>query len=209
MKQTLITFCLSVLYLSSFGQSFEGEIVYQTRFKSKIPDITAKEFSSVMSVGKNFFIKDGDFKYETDGAHELWQLYTNADNKLYHKYSNSEVLIWNDASVNREEVLSTEIYKDAAEILGYKCDEIILNCNIGIHKYYFSSKLHIDGKLYANCLIDNWYAYLSNANAIPLKIVFDNEQVSVETTAIAVKPMILDKGIFTLPEGAKTSKSIF
>jgi hypothetical protein len=209
MKQTLTTFCLSVVYLSSFGQSFEGEIVYQTSFKSKIPDITAKEFSSVMSVGKNFFIKDGDFKYETDGAHQLWQLYINADNKLYHKYSNSEVLIWNDASVNREEVLSTEIYKDAAEILGYKCDEIILNCNIGIHKYYFSSKLHIDGKLYTNCLIDNWYAYLSNANAIPLKIVFDNEQVSMETTAIAVKPMILDKSIFTLPEGAKTSKSIF
>lgn len=209
MKQTLITFCLSVMYLFSFGQSFEGEIVYQTSFKSKIPDITAKEFSAVMSVGKNFFIKDGDFKYETEGTHELWELYINADNKIYHKYSNSEKLTWNDASIDREDVLSTEFHRDAAEILGYKCDEIILNCNIGIHKYYFSSKLHIDGKLYTNCLIGNWYAYLSEANAIPLKIVFDNEQVSMETIAIEVKPMILDKSMFCLPEGTKTSKSSF
>lgn len=207
MRQTLITFSLLLSFIFSFGQSFEGEIVYANTYKSKIPNVTDQQLSSMIGNIQNYYIKGGDYKSETNGSLVLWQLYINQDNKLYNKFSNSEILLWNDGAVNTDEVISSELHPDAAEILGYKCDELVLICKSGVQKYYFTSRLPVDSKLYTNHLFGNWYAYLSKTNAIPLKIVIDNAQFTVEGTATAVRPMKLDQAFFTLPAGVKTGKS--
>jgi hypothetical protein len=207
MKQTFITICLSLCCLFTFAQSFEGKIVYQNTFKSKLPNLTDQQFSSMLGSVQNYYIKGGDYKSETNGTFVLWQLYINADNKLYNKLANSEAILWNDGSVNADSVMSTELHPRAAEILGYMCDELVLNCKSGIEKYYFTAKLPVDSKLYANHLYGNWYAYLSKSGAIPLKIIVNNAQFIMESVAMEVKPMTLDKNMFTLPAGVKTAKS--
>ena len=93
------------------------------------------------------------------------------------------------------------------EVLGYKCDEVILTCKSGTQKYYFSSKISVDTKLFTNHKYGNWYDFLLKSNSLPLKSVVDNGQFSLETIAIEVKEMKLDKSLFELPANSKTMKS--
>ena len=94
---------------------------------------------------------------------------SNKDNKLYTKFSNSPSILWNDGAVNPDSVLKTELNKEVVDILGYKCDELILTCKSGVQKYYFNSKLKIDPKLFENHKFGNWYQYLSTIKSSTLK----------------------------------------
>lgn len=205
MKRTILTIYLAIACLFAFAQSFEGEIVYRNTYKSKIPSVNDNKLGGMMGTVQNYYIKDGDYKSETNGTLVLWQLYINADNKLYNKLVNSQDILWNDGSVKNDVVISAELHYDAVVILGYHCDELILNCKSGVEKYFFSSKLPVDSRLYAKHQFGNWYAYLSKANAVPLKMVIDNAQFTQESTATAIKPMKLEKKRFELPSGVKTA----
>lgn len=193
----------------SSAQSFEGKIAYRNTYKSKIVNLSDEKFSSMMGDAQMYYIKDGEYKSETNGSLMQWQLYINKDNKLYNKMSNSEALVWNDGATNSDEVLKAEVNKGAIEILGYKCDELILTCKSGMQKYYYTSKVPVDAKLYANHKFGNWYDFLSRSNALPLKMIIDTAQFTLESTATEVKPMKLEQSFFELPVGVKTIKSTY
>jgi len=207
MKKILFLLSLSLISFALFAQSFEGKIIYQNTFKSKTPNVSDEQFSSMLGSVQNYYMKGGDYKSESNGKFVLWQLYLNKDNKLYNKVANSEAILWNDGAINPDEVISSELHKGVIEILGYKCDELVLICKSGIQKYYFSSKLPVDSKLYSNHKFGNWYAYLSKANAIPLKMTIDNEQFTMESVATDVKVMKLDASLFILPANVQVVKS--
>lgn len=207
---TKIFTCLiaaAFMAISSFAQTFEGKIVYQITYKSKMPNVTGEQLTTTLGSVQEYYIKNGDYKSVLNGTFFFWQLYINKDNKLYNKMANSEALLWYDGATNPDEVLSTEIHKNATEVLGYKCDELILTCKSGIQKYYFSTKLAIDTKLFSNHKFGNWYDYLIKANSVPLKSIVDNDQFTLESIATEVKQMKLDKTFFELPANAQTMKS--
>jgi hypothetical protein len=191
----------------TFSQNFEGKITYSNSFKSKNAQITDQQWTSMLGATQEYYIKDGDYKSVTNGTFAQWQQYINKDNKLYNKMSNSETVLWNDGSVQGDEVLKVEVNKNTTEILGYKCDEVILTCKSGVQKYYFNSKLSVDPKLFSNHKFGNWFDYLSQSNSLPLKSIIDSAQFTMESIATEVKPMKLDGKIFELPIGIKTEKS--
>ena len=204
----ILTIALTILTVATvFGQSFEGKITYQNSFKSKLPNMKDEQFNSMMGTKQEYYIKGGDYKSVTNGTFSQWQLYINKDNKLYNKMSNSETILWNDCSVNDDSIISSKVNKGVIEILGYKCDELVLTCKTGTQKYYFNSKLGVDTKLFANHKYGNWYDYLKQANALPLKMIIDNQQFTMESVATEIKPMKLDDKEFQLPANAKTGKS--
>ncbi|WPU92988.1 hypothetical protein SNE25_27060 [Mucilaginibacter sabulilitoris] len=207
MKKSLFTLLFVLISLFTFAQSFEGKIIYQLTYKSKMPSVTDAQFSSMMGNTQNYYIKGGDYKSETNGSFILSQLYINKDNKLYNKFSNSGALLWNDGAVNPDSVISSALNKGVIVNLGHKCDELVLTCKSGLQKYYFTSKLPADSKLYVNHRFGNWYAFLSKANAIPLKMTIDNANFYMEAIATDIKPMKLDAALFTLPAGVETKKS--
>ena len=207
MKKT-ITFLLATFFtITSFGQSFEGKIVYQNTYKSKIPNVSDEQLQSLMGSTQEYLIKQGNYKSITNGSSMLGQLYINPDNKLYNKIANSEALLWNDAATNPDEVLEATVSEGETEILGYRCKELILKCKSGTQKYYFSSLLPVDARLYINHKFGNWYEFISRSNSLPLKAVIDNAQLELESIATEVKPMNLDPAIFELPANSKTVKS--
>jgi hypothetical protein len=192
-----------------FGQSFEGKIIYQNTWKSKIPNVTDEQFATMMGKVQDYVIKDGNYKNATNGSFLLWQIYINKDNKLYAKTSGSPAIYYNDATINTDEVLKAEINKGITEILGFKCDELVLTCKTGIQKFYFSAsaKLKIDASLFANHKYGNWYDIISRTNSIPLKMVIYNPQFVVESVAIEIIPQKVDEALFTLPADAKIERS--
>lgn len=206
MKKIIIALIVFVS-IPTFGQSFEGEIVYNNSLKSKIPQMTDEQWNQMMGTKQEYLIKLGNYKSLTNGSMASWQIYNNKENKVYTKMNNSETVLWNDASVNSDEVLKSEIKKNAIIILGYPCDELTLTCKSGIQKYYFAPKLFVDVKLYENHQYGNWYTFLSNSKSLSLKTIIETPQFVIETIAIEIKPMKLDDSIFSLPAGTKTAKS--
>lgn len=202
-----IKFLLLLISFTSFSQNFEGEIVYSNSYTSKTPQLKDEQWSLMLGNTQNYLIKGGDYKSISNGKLMQWQLYINKDNKLYNKMANSETVYWNDGTVQGDEIIKVEVNKNVTEVLGYKCDEIILTCKSGIQKYYYNSKLAVDTKLYINHKFGNWYDYLSKSNALPLKMVLENPQFTTISIATEIKPMKLEINTFELPAGVKTEKS--
>ncbi|KAA3437661.1 hypothetical protein [Rufibacter hautae] len=207
MKQILFTLALALVYLVAPAQSFEGKVVYNNTYKSKTPGLSDGQLSSMMGNLQSWYIKGGDYRSETNGEQMVWQLYRSGENKVYSKLAGSAALLWNDGASNPDSVLSTTLRRDATEILGYKCDELTLVCRSGVQKYYFSSKLQVDPNLYKGHRFGNWYAFLSKAHAVPLMMVIETPQFTMESVASGVHPMSLDNAFFALPADAKTMKS--
>jgi hypothetical protein len=207
MKKILII-ALAILTVEIvYGQTFEGKITYQNTYKSKLPNVTDQQFTSMMGSTQDYIIKGGNYKSSANGTMFLWQLYINSDNKLYSKMSNSETILWNDGAVNADSVLKVEMNKQVIDILGYKCDELVLTCKSGVQKYYFNSKLGVDISLYAKHRYGNWYDYLKVAKALPLKSVIETQQFILTSIATEAKEMRIDDKELKLPENAKTAKS--
>jgi hypothetical protein len=208
MKKILLVLSLSILTaVTSFAQNFEGKIFYTNTYKSKNPQMTDEQWTSMMGSKQEYLIKDGNYKSIANGTLVQWQLYINKENKLYNKLSNSETALWNDGSVQGDEVLKVELNKNVTKVLGYACDEVILTCKSGIQKYYFHSKLALDTKLFAKHKFGNWFDYLSKSNALPLKSIIDNAQFTMVNEATEIQPIKLDSKEFELPAGIKTEKS--
>lgn len=193
--------------ITVFGQTFEGKIFYSNKYKSNNPQVTDQQLTSMMGSSQEYLIKGGDYKSIANGTLVQWQLYRNNENKLYTKMSNSETTFWNDASIQGDEVLKVEVNKEVTEILGYKCDEIILTCKSGTQKYYFNRDLSVNTTLFTTHKFGNWFDYLSKSNSLPLKSVIETAQFTIESVATEVKAMKLDSDTFEIPEGLKTEKS--
>jgi len=91
--------------------------------------------------------------------------------------------------------------------LGYQCDELILTCKSGVQKYYFNSDLKVNTSLYQKLKFGNWYVIMSKTNGLPLKMIIESPQFSVESLATAVTPTKLEEKMFELPADSKTEKS--
>lgn len=204
-----ILFLVVASCILSHGQTFEGKISYQNSYKSKIPNVTDELFTQMMGTSQEYNFKGGNYRSSSNGTLLLWQLYIHQDNKVYTKFSNSPSVFWNDGAVNPDEVLKTELNKNVIDILGYSCDELILTCKSGVQKYYFSSKLKIDPKLFEKHKFGNFYDYVSISKAVPLKIIVDNVQFALESVAVAVQEEKIADAFFTLPADAKLEKSPF
>ena len=208
MKKKYLIFVTALLtHIACFGQPFEGKITYTNVYKSKIPNVPDAQFTTMMGATQEYFIKAGDYKSISNGSLFQSQYYVHKDNKLYTKMANSEAFLWNDAATNPDEVLKSELNKGVVEILGYKCDELVLTCKSGVQKYYFNSKFSVDTKLFENHKFGNWYEFVSKSHALPLKTVIENEQFSLESIATNIAEMKLDDSLFGLPANAKTMKS--
>jgi hypothetical protein len=204
----IIYFSISLLLATTLlGQNFEGKITFKNTFKSKTQNITDEQFTAMMGDTHEYFIKGGDYKTITNGSFLQWQQYINADNKLYNKMANSETILWNDGSVNMDEVIKAEINKGVTVVMGYNCDEIILTCKSGIQKYYYTSKIAVDVDLFEKHKYGNWFEFISRSKSLPLKMIIENAQLSYEAVAIEVKPMQLEKTMFVLPANVETAKS--
>lgn len=205
--RSILTILLTVITATVFGQAFEGKITYQNSYKSKISNVQDQQFNSMMGTTQEYIIKGGDYKSTSNGSMVQWQLYISNDNKLYNKMSNSETIFWHEGNTNQDSVMSVEINKGVTEILGYKCDEVILTCKSGVQKYYFNQKIAVDISLYENHIFGNWYEFLKVSKSLPLKLIVETQQFTMVGEATDIKELKLDDNEFQLPENVKTAKS--
>lgn len=207
MNRILLLLLVVLISMTGENGNFEGRIIYKNVYTSKLDNVSSEQLTKMMGDTQDYFIRNGDYMSVSNGSFFQWQLYINKDNKLYNKMSNSETLLWNDGSLESDEVIKAEINKAAAVVLGYTCDELVLTCKSGVQKYYFNKKFKADKNLYINHKYGNWYAYLSRTDALPLKTIIDNSQFTLESTALLIREMKIDTSNFRLPPNVKVMKS--
>jgi hypothetical protein len=206
MRYWPIIICLHIPQVF-LGQSFEGKIVYQVTYTSKIKGVTDAQFANAMGDRQEYYIQGGNYKSLMNGSVFQWQLYLHADNKLYNKMSNNPSVLWIDGRKNKDTVFRSAMHFGAATVLGYSCDELVLYCRSGTEKYYFNAGLGVDPGAFSGHLYGNWYVIVSKARALPLKYTIDTPQYSVTATAVSVTPGRLEAALFQLPKGAMLTPS--
>jgi hypothetical protein len=209
MKKLLTALLTLLTVLTLQAQHFEGKIVYQNSYKTKYPAISDEQWGVMLGTRQEYFIRKGDYRSTTNGTMVGGQLYIHKENRLYNLMKGQESVLyqWSDASVNTDEVLEYQLNKNATQILGYSCDELILVTRNGTQKFYFNAKLGVDTQLFVQHLFGNWAYYLSKAGAVPLKQIMETPQIVMESVAIEVSPQPLDPKSFQLPADAKTARS--
>lgn len=204
MKHLFTTLIISALCFAAAAQPFQGKVVYNATYKSKIPNVSDEQFATLAGNILNYYMQDGNYRVDGNGSLVIWQIYINSDNKLYNKLGNAPAIYWEDGAVNKDSIISVQLNKNAAEVLGYQCDELIFNCKTEVQKYYFTSKFPVDSKPFQKHLAQNWYEYLKRAKAMPLKMIIDSQQATITMTATSITRQVLDKTMFQLPAGAET-----
>lgn len=202
--QITLLFFLTILFEG--GLFFEGKITYQNTYKSKIPNATSEQFTAMMGSTQEYFIEGGKYKSVTNGSLSQWQLYVPSENRLYTKMSTSDTLLWTDGNSNPDEAVKYEIQKSAVEILGYKCDALVVQTKTGTITYYYNKKIKIDPELYKNHQYGNWAFLTGKSKSLPLKIEMETPQFTLVSEAVEIKEIELDSEFFDLPD-APTKKS--
>lgn len=194
------------LALAAYGQTFEGRIVYQNTYESKLPGVTDEQLAMSLGSKQDYLIKGGNYKSISSGASWTWQIYLEKDNKLYNKMADSDAVLWIDGASRSSKVLNSKLNKGATDVLGHECEEVVLTLTNGVEKYYFSSKFAVDPSLYSKHIYGNWYDYLKLAKAVPLKMIVETPEFVITSTAVEVKAMKVAAKEFQLPKGVKTKK---
>ena len=200
-------FMLWLSPLFATGQTFEGKLVYNNTYTSKMPNVKSEQFNAMMGTVQEYYIKGGNYKSVTNGSFAQVQLYIAADNRLYNKLATSDTLYWIDGRKDNDPVVGHQILKDQEEILGIKCDALVVESKSGKTTYYFNSNYQVDPNLYKAHNFGNWYFVMDKIKSVPLKMVVENARFSLVSIATDVKQMKLDDGVFKLPDDAKTKVS--
>ena len=78
-----------------------------------------------------------------------------------------------------------------------------------MQKYYFNATVGLNSELYKNLKYGNWYDFVKRSHALPLKLILDSPQFTIESVATEVKKMKIDDKEFRLPLNSKIAKSKF
>lgn len=207
MKKLIASLLTVAATLTMTAQNFEGKITYANTWKSKSFMMNDKKLTSLMGDKQEYIVKDGNYKSTPNGTWIQWTMYINKDNKIYSKLLNNETIYFSDAKESEDVILDIKLNKGVTEILGHKCDELVLTCKSGVQKYYFSDDVKVDSKQYINHKFGNWYDVMRMSNAWPLKMIIENDKSSMESVATEIKEMPLDAKLFEIPADAVIKKS--
>src|ERR1051325_11563956 len=94
------------------AQIFQGEIVYNNKYTSKMKNLTDEMLNVMMGTKQEYFIKGGNYKSFLNGLSIIMQLYDYKTNRIYSRTAKSDTLYWFDASINTDTVTSFEIKKN-------------------------------------------------------------------------------------------------
>lgn len=192
-------------FIGCSSQSFEGMIVYENSYKSKVDSISDENLMSMYGLNLSQFInKDGDYVGLYRGNYLGLQLFLKKENRLYTQLNTTEIVYYQDSRISNDSILSYNIILNADTVYGYLCNMLELETVLGEKRqyYYSPNKFWIDASLYDDHKLGNYAFIISKIHSLPLKIVVNNSVFTITSTVNnIVEGEIKKKSIFTVPEG--------
>lgn len=186
-----------------FSQTFEGKITYANSYKSKIPQLKDQQLGAMMGTIQDYYIKGADYKSVINGTFVKMQLYRSDENRSYGLTAKSDSLYWEDYSKNKDVAIKYEIERGKETIMGMICDVIIVYTSKSKTYYYYNNKYAVSPGLFTKHEYGNWYYIISKTKALPLKTIYEDDQLVLTSTAVNIIPMQLGDNIFAIPDKSK------
>jgi len=196
-------FLLALLSICTVcGQSFEGKIQYKVQTYSKDKSIATADLQKSLGSWQTYQFRGKDFLMTNNGKMLVWQLYKADEGKVYQRMDNQSKVYFLDAARITDEVQKIDLLPNEITVLGKRCKGVRFQKYSGTFTYYYSTAYPILAENFQQLVFENWNQIFAAIQAVPLKIVVENEQFKVDITAYKVWPNALDVQQFILPDAA-------
>ncbi|MCG8319985.1 MAG: hypothetical protein MI921_10820 [Cytophagales bacterium] len=190
------SFAVEADFGSDSIEYFEGKITYDHSYE---PDSLAGYLGSESI----FYYKAGNYKQVFNGEKVKESTYNRKDNSIYSFIGEDTVITSCDQK--SEIIKDYDIFEDAAEILGEKCDLLVLRTNSRLAYYYFSNKYSINPAALENHKYSSLSFVYSKTKSLPLKIINQYSNFKVTMTAVKIEKKQISEDFFNF--NGKSHKS--
>jgi len=192
----LILFCVSIQLV---GQDFIGEIKYKMSYEVKDQTlITVKQLESELGTKTTTYFYPGLYREISNASFMGLFLYRSPDTILYFKHhQRDDTLRTIPINIKPDQNLNYHIVENSDTILGYACDELIVETENGTTaSYFYSNDLAMDPKYYENFTDRHKYEKIQIMKSVYLKYRSTSALFTVESEAIKIKQKKLSKRDF-------------
>ncbi|MEO8854525.1 MAG: hypothetical protein ABI359_12150 [Ginsengibacter sp.] len=192
-----------LMTLNSIGQSqknFEGEIIYQFDFISKMPKVDSKMIKNIVGSGSTLSFKQGNYRHDYDGGIVEFDIYNKEDNKAYFKKRNNDTIYWSDCSLPGNKIKNFKFASKKETILGIDCDQLIIEYEkkSEIH-YYNSDSIITNPAWFKNFKTNGENLIDEKEKSIFLKSESDFDGFTMISIADKISRHKIDEKIFKIP----------
>jgi Domain of unknown function (DUF4412) len=208
MKKILIPSALFLVFAAAAQTGpFEGKIVYNLKFHDKTGAMSDAQSAQYLGTEQRYYIEGGRYRSEMNGLMQMTQVYPDNDT-LYTTMKGMNALLYVDARILKDEVITQTITASEEKIAGYACKLLEIKSKKGSLKYWFSEEVRADPADYQNHQYGFWKLCLElTGGALPLRLVSDDPKVLMETVAQSVVREEVDDILFVLPKGLPLTPS--
>lgn len=200
MKQLLILYMF--MTIGSCYAQFSGKVTYKDSYESKMSNVSSSAFENFMGTKREFYLQGAFYKDIHYGEFESVMLYCGDVNRLYSYNIGADTIFWMDALGDTLSKISNfKIEESNERILGLKCKKLTIHSRLGTSIYFFSDLYPINPTDFKSHNLNFWNFYTANCKAIPLKIIYENKDIILTSTAISIDQGKLDSELFKIPQG--------
>lgn len=192
---------ISTIALSQNNDSFEGIIIYENFFKSKIDSIKDSDFENAYGKQTKYMIsKNGDYINLFKGSYITIQLFKNEQNKIYTALNGNDTIVYNKTNDKTyHEPISISKTDNEEICLDKLCNEIVFNTSGAKYKYYYNTDYFVDPKLYTDHYLGNWNQIINLTQSFPIKVILETDSFIMTSVAINIKEGSINQNLFNLP----------
>ena len=208
--KNIITILALILCSISFAQKakeFEGKISYLHEVKAINPQYDIEQDYGYMGRSSEYTYKKGKYKWVNANAYIQEEIFDNSKALIFWKFSETDTITKLSVSEPNEKVIDYKIMKEGDEVLGKKCDVLIIKAgtdkNTWERRYSFSTETQIDPASFGNCKSNSTDAIYAITNALPLRIVLIFKERKVTYTATKVEKSTVSDKVFEFAAGTK------
>ena len=219
MKHTLLAIVALFTCSLSFGQSFEGRLVYKVELEMETRkfggiEITKEQVIEKMKKEGEYFdsltvtIKQGNYLKEDNSRLQKRIIYKADANKIYTLEKDFEyVLITNAANYNARNISlqapEVEQIDSLKTINGYACKLVTLSWgSLSEEQYFYTTEVAaLNPELFKNHNYEYFNTLIATTGAYPLEIVKKvNGFMTIRMTLVTVSEGKVDDEMFALPK---------
>ena len=202
-SMVVLLFACSLTSTKSDNPYFEGKISYDYDFIIK--DTTRKTlfFKTLYPTKSVLTFKDGNSIEEYEGGESIYDLYIVNQNKFYTKRNPSDTLFWFDCGGPGEEILSMKVNSNNENILGIKCNELLITYKKKTVTYWYNQDtLKINPDWFKRLTYTNRDITSKKVGAICLKVKVEYPDYILMQTATSISIEKINSEVLTLPANA-------
>ncbi len=179
MNNKIFTFFIILIFItfsvnSQNKESFEGIVIYENVFKSKVDSISDNHFENAYGKQTKYVLaKNGDYINLFKGSYITIQLYKKQEDIIYTLLTGRDTIFYNRTNKKTDSISNFKQTKNQEMVLDKNCNEITFETSTSKYKYYYNNDYFIDPMLYSNHYLGSWNQIVKKTKSFPMKVILE------------------------------------